>query len=160
MEYHKKHWFNWANYEELCQVLKVKLEPFLSHRKGNEVVLVPLIRGGLALGLSMSHLTGFKKVVPICFRSTDGDETDYPTLNAILDNNDYKCVVFLDEITDDGTVFNKISEHVRATLKGKDLIWCSLVNLKREKGHFTEVIWASEMSDESIWYYFPWDVEN
>ena len=108
--------------------------------------IVGLSRGGLTLGVSLSHQLGVP-LYPLVWQTRDmRKEQDVMTLLKLEQEIDIRRAIFVDDICDSGTTIDQINSIV------DNIRWATLIN--KIPGR---VDYSCQEVDGEEWIVFPWE---
>lgn len=143
--------YTWSQFDEDCEELLRRIK----NKKFKPSTIVALARGGLCLGVKLSHALG--KPLMIVSAKTYGENKR--SLQTVLLNSSYTVplkspVLILDEIADSGKTLKIVVDHF-STL-GVDIKTATLLY----KPHsIVRPDFYCKVAENKQWITFPWEME-
>lgn len=123
-------------------------------------VIVPIVRGGLCLGVCLSHKlkTGYPSinvpVIPVSFQTRDFQTNDLEKLKSII--NDYNEIFIIEDLVDSGQTLKTLDQVIVTDNENKNIEFYAMFGEKKSI-HLTTNYWKNIKED--TWYVFPWEME-
>ncbi len=139
--------YTWQQLDEDCMLLVKKI------RQYNPKTIVALARGGLTLGVKLSHLLH----KPLMIISAKAYNENKKITNTIVLNSSYTAplqspVLIVDECVDSGTTLKIVADHFETL--GVEVRTAILIYKKQSK--IKPDYYIKEM-DNKTWTVFPWE---
>jgi len=141
--------YSWRQFEEDCKVLTKKIK----RSKFQPKTIVALARGGLTLGVKLSHSLH----TPLMIVSAKTYNGEKQSLNTVLLNSSYTVplqspILILDEIADSGKTLAVVMDH----FKSLGVIVKTATILYKKHSVTKPDYYIKEVENEK-WIEFPWE---
>lgn len=124
-------------------------------------VIVPIVRGGLCLGVCLSHKlkTSYDiniPLLPVFFQSRDFQTNDSDKLKSIVE--EYNEVFIVEDLVDSGETLATLDKVIASNVEktGKFIEFYALFG-NRKAICFPTNYWKN--IEANTWYVFPWEME-
>lgn len=156
----KKDFVTWLDVENCVGFFAKNIKSKFSTLKNP--VIVPIVRGGLCLGVCLSHKLKASyniniPLLPVAFQSKDFQTNDSDKLKSIVE--EYNEVFIVEDLVDSGETLLSLDKAIASNVEktGKFIEFYALFG-NQKAICFTTNYWKDIKAD--TWYVFPWEMKE
>lgn len=156
----KKDFVTWLDVENCVGFFAKNIKSKFSTLKNP--VIVPIVRGGLCLGVCLSHKLKESyniniPLLPVAFQSKDFQTNDADKLKSIVE--EYNEVFIVEDLVDSGETLVSLDKAIAFNVEktGKFIEFYALFG-NQKVNCFTTNYWKNIKAD--TWYVFPWEMKK
>lgn len=149
--------YEYLSHNDMNRYYKEVLRQMAISQYCPDVIVAPM-RGGVDMGVKLSHYFDNVPVKALHWQTRDGEEKNVHQLMEIVEQNIGKSILIVDDICDSGKTLKEIYEYL-VDEDGKNYNISFAVAINNMECDFQPTWYGREISrsDDPQWFVFPWE---